>query len=265
MTDATDITRRNTVKHWVLYTLDAVEASTEGARGRGVVPDAVYEHAGGDDSIVFTDVREVAAKLSEMAREGNPFDQSTRPVNRRSAATDWDGPDVLYRYRLTDLGRAALLDLGTPSKRPNRNDLRDAERALDATPGHEPGWWQDEASEAGASPAAADRIETDVPGVVYASAADRGVIEDSAFDGVGARLADVFADTTFVLRGRDAAPAGDRGRFHPVILDVDGPTVEVGVHTAGAEAVDAGDFGRLVYEINRALQAVRDEYGDAAD
>lgn len=138
-------TRRNTVKHWVLTSLDAFEADSHDAetgynpaRQNGVTPGELLSFAGGDESIVFRGRQEVSNTLSALARDGKDA-----TVQRRTEATGFEDYDVRYRYRLTQAGREAIEALGVPSKLPNRHDLSDDERELDAQPGHEPGWWRD--------------------------------------------------------------------------------------------------------------------------
>lgn len=142
-------TRRNTVKHWVLFSLDAVEHANfdpetgeNPARESGVTPREMYEYAGGDSGRIFKSRNEVSAALSELARDS----YGDRLVNRRTDATGWRTSDVEYRYRLTGSGREAIEYLGVPARLPNRKEYdTDDERELHSEPNHVPGWWHDAA------------------------------------------------------------------------------------------------------------------------
>ena len=134
--------KENTVKHWCLYVLDAMEAEDQAPepydeytpREIGITADDIYHYAGGEDSIVFTHFNEISTKLSEMARE------TDKPplIERHAEGTSWEGPDVIYRYRLTDTGRTANRLLGRPEKLPNRKDFTEQERELSVKPRHKP-------------------------------------------------------------------------------------------------------------------------------
>lgn len=200
------VTRPNTVKHWVLYTLDSIEAEAHSdddpvnlAREEGVYPERIYEYAAGDDSIVFSNHWEISSALSKIARMNDNTDDP-RPVNRRTDATEWDGPDVHYRYRLTDYGRNVLLDLGVPEKLPNRRDYDAADRDLGVKPAHQPGWWQTDWELFGDEWDARDNdwTATDHPRVYYK---DEGatMFENRGYTKIGRKLADVFEGVTFVL------------------------------------------------------------------
>lgn len=136
------VTYENTVKHWVLYTLDAWEKKhdDEDPRGRevGARAEDLHEFAGAEDSIIFRNSNEVSSMLSQMFRDKDDV------VQRRSDATEFLGPDVRFDYRLGKHGRNVLLDLGTPTRLPNRQDLDEEERDLTVKPAHQPGWWRDD-------------------------------------------------------------------------------------------------------------------------
>lgn len=207
-----EVTYRNTVKHWLLYSLDGLEASREPpadddrdkpnpARDKGSYPSDIYEFAGGDDSIVFSSEREVSGTLSELARDGNPFDNSTRTVARRTEATEWEGTDVKYRYRLTEYGRNVLLDLGIPDKLPNRRDFDEEDRSLGVKPAHEPGWWQPDYELYSSEWDIRDNDwhATSHSRVFYKDPGSEGLGTDRGYQAIGEKLADYFPDVTFVL------------------------------------------------------------------
>lgn len=261
-----DVTYENTVKHWTLYTLDAIEAdrdpeddSENPARRDGVAPDEVYEYAAGDDSIIFRNRQEVSKVLGEMARKGNPFDPTTRPVERRSEGTDWDEPDVRYRYRLTEMGRDVLLELDRPTMLPNRQDFDDEDRELSVVPAHHPGWWEadyelydDEwdVRDHDWIPTEHNRVFLKDEG---AEALDRG------YRAIGTKLADEFQDVTFVLtvgphRSHDMAYA-IRDPWRKVVqIDIYSP---MAMHRSQEEV--SLNFEALVRDLRRGLAQVSDE------
>lgn len=200
------VTYSNTVKHWVLYALDAIECEHQNgesnpARENGTDAEAIYEHAGGEDSIVFRNPMEVRNALSEMARLAPPYQNQYRPVNRRTAATSFDDEiDVDYSYRLTQFGRERLVELGVPDELPNRRDYDTEERELpEVQPSHRPDWWMDSESGLDADTTWIEEtewVETDHDRVYYHSEADAfGRGEDSLV----ADIADAFPEATFVI------------------------------------------------------------------
>ncbi len=206
------VTRRNTVKHWTLYTLDAIEAEMQvddesadnfgenPQRSEGTLPEHIYEYAAGDDSIVFRNEQEISSALSEMGRMAPFYHNEDRPVNRRTDTTEWEGMDVQYRYRLTEFGREVLLDLGRPDKLPNRH-RENYERALSGVlPAHMPGWWLDEydlySSEWDIRNH--DWMETDHERVWFNDVGS-GIFANRGYDKIGYKLAETFEDVTFVL------------------------------------------------------------------
>lgn len=199
------VTSANTVKHWVLYTLDGIEAEHESedendAREDGITPERIYEYAGGEDSIVFNNRYEIGTVLSKMARRIQR-DEGPRPVNRRTTETDWEGADVNYRYRLTPFGRDVLLDLGVPDKLPNRNDFDETDRALGVKPAHEPGWWQDThelfADEWDIRDN--DWVESECEDVYFLDATDGEMARRRGYVNIAEDLKDAFPDVTFVM------------------------------------------------------------------
>lgn len=206
-----NVTYANTVKHWVLYTLDALEAEREPdadedtpntARDKGVYPREIYDFAAGDNSIVFKSIREIQATLSAMAKNGEPWEPESRPVNRRSESSEWDEADVEFRYRLNDYGRKVLMQLGVPEKLPNRRDLDDDARELSVQPAHQPGWWSDE-YELYDDEWDVNDNEWESLGAsnLYAkSDADAMMIDEKGYEYIGTKLAELFPeDVTFVL------------------------------------------------------------------
>lgn len=200
------VTSRNTIRHWVLYTLDGLESdnqeeSANPAREQGVYPETIYEYAAGDDSIVFTGKREIQSALSDMARDGASWEAESRPVNRRTDETDWDGVDVEFRYRLNEWGREVLLDLGVPEKLPNRRDFDEQDRALGVKPAHEPGWWMDEYElfDSEWDIRNNDWVAGSVDRLFYKDEADAAFATERGYDQIGEKLADLFPDVTFVL------------------------------------------------------------------
>lgn len=263
-----DVTYQNTVKHWVLYSLDAIEAEGDETdheqtpRNKGTTAGHIYEFAAGDDSIVFKNEQEIASVLSEMGRMAEYYQNDKRPVNRRTNATDWDGPDVKYRYRLTEYGRNVLLDLGVPEKLPNRRDFDESDRSLGVQPAHKPGWWQDEYE-----PFTDewdirqhDWIETDHERVYYKTESDYGLGDDRGYHSIGRKLAEAFPDVTFVLtvgpyRQHDLMYA-IRDPWRKVVqIDVYSP---MALHRGPDEVTN--NIEALASNLHKGLEAVTEEY-----
>jgi hypothetical protein len=178
-----------TVKHWVLYTLDALEYSTEPddntgttnqTRDSGAYPEDIFDFAAREESIVFKSAAEVGTTLSKLTRTGPQSNDDPRALNRRTDRTEWDTVDVEYRYRLNTHGRKALLDLGVPTKLPNHRDYDTDDRRLDVQPSHVPGWWQKAYEHYDDEWAinANDWLETDHERVFAKDEADFGMLED---------------------------------------------------------------------------------------
>lgn len=192
------------MKHWVLYTLDAIES--EGLemedqmdpRVTGSTPKRIYAYAGGDDSIVFRNKQEVSTALSEMGRMAPFYENENRPVNRRSLETEWDEADVHYVYRLTDFGRRVLLDLGVPDQLPNRRE-EDFDRDLVVEPSHRIGWWSEEFAHYGSEWDIRnnDWNETDHERVFYRDSASE-LFEDRGFLTFAKWIADQVPEATLV-------------------------------------------------------------------
>jgi hypothetical protein len=199
-----NVTSRNTVKHWTLYTLSGLEADNQDddenpVREDGALPAELFAFAAGEDSIIFTSEYEVSGALSDMARDGSPWEDESRAVNRRSNGTTWDGADVQYRYRLNDWGRRVLMELGVPSKLPNRPDMDEGERELSVKPAHDPTWWQSEYelySEAW-NPADNDWDATSHDRVFVKESA--GIAETRGYTSMVGDIADAFPGVTFVV------------------------------------------------------------------
>jgi len=264
------VTSRNTRAHWTLYTLDSMEAESEADRDdengenprrrSGTDPTDLYEYAAGDDSIVFQSSREVSNVLAELARMGNPFDQSTRPVNRRTAATEWDEADVDYRYRLTPMGRKVLRDLGRPDQLPNRRQ-DDYDRSLGGVrPAHQPGWWLEEYDLFSDEwdPRDNDWTTTDHERV-YFNDVGSGIFANRGYDKIGYKLAEAFEDVTFVLtvgpnRGHD---------MMYVIRDPWNPVVQIDIYSPMAmhRSTDqiTGTFEALARDLRKGLASVRED------
>ena len=271
------VTYEDTVKHWVLYTLDAIESESDPetkpdavedaantARQAGVYPEEIYEYAAGEDSIVFRNKREIQATLSDMARDGKSWEDGSRPVNRRTEATTWEGVDVEYRYRLNDFGRKVLLDLGVPQRLPNRRDFDEVDRGLGVKPAHQPGWWQDEydlfSDEWDIREN--DWIQADVENVYYKDEGDMAFAEDRGYKHIGTKLAEAFPDVTFVLtigpyRQHDLMYA-IRDPFRQVVqIDIYSP---MSLHRRNDEIT--ANFEALVTDLAKGLANVREEYDD---
>lgn len=213
--DTPTVTYPNTVKHWILYTLDAIEADAETpddesptesenpAREHGTTPDHIYDFAAGTDSIVFRNAHEIASSLSDMARLSEPWENEKRPVNRRTDATDWHGLDVEYRYRLTALGREILLDLGVPTKLPNRQTDEFDRDIGDVKPSHKPGWWKSDHEDYEYFTSEWDIDDNDWTPTdhdrLYYKDESAKLFEDRGYLSIGTDLTERFPDTTFVL------------------------------------------------------------------
>jgi len=267
------VTYRNTVKHWVLYSLDSIEAeghagddsSENPARRDGVYPERIYEYAGGEDSIVFRSKGEIQSALSAMARDGAAWEEQSRPVNRRTETTTWDSADVNYRYRLNDWGRDVLLDLGVPSQLPNRRDFDDDDRLLGVKPTHEPGWWQQadrdswELFDDEWDARDHDWFETGHDRVFIKEQADKAFVEDRDYLRIGYTLAHRFEDVTFVLtcgpyRQHDLMYA-IRDPFEPVVqIDVYSP---MAMHRSSEHIATA--IEELVDDMAKGLDSVGEE------
>ncbi len=269
-----EVTSPATVKHWTLFTLDAIEAEHEGddgentARDEGVYPEDIYEYAAGDDSIVFRNKREISSALSEMARQASWFGDEHRAVDRRTDATEWDGPDVRYRYRLTEFGRKVLLDLGVPSQLPNRQKA-EYDRELGVKPAHEPGWWIDEPEYElfGDEWDIRDHdwIETEHDRVYFKDEADAGLGEERGYLSIGTKLAEMFEDVTFVLT------IGPYRMHHDIGYAIRDPwrrVVQIDIYSPMAMNRSTREmttaFEDLVHGLRQGLPSVHEEYADSA-
>ncbi len=269
------VTYRNTVKHWVLYTLDALESEHEpeskadgenSIRSRGASPKDIYEFAAGDESIVFKSKSEIGRVLSSMGCSGSPFTDESRPVNRRCEASEWEGADVKYLYRMNEFGRNVLLDLGVPDKLPNRRDFDANDRSLGVKPGHHPGWWRDSpdyehyTDEWDVSDN--DWIETDHDRVYAKEEADHKLIENRNYVELGTEIAEAFPDVTFVLT---CGPY----RQHDLMYAIRDPwrkVVQIDIYSPMALHREEGEIARrirnLVSELHKGLRTVEDEYSE---
>lgn len=261
------VTYSNTVKHWVLYTLDGLEAdrATDNednpAREQGTYPEDIYEFAAGDDSIVFKSVREIQTTLSQMAREGEPWEDESRPVNRRTDSTEWSEADVEFRYRLNEFGRKVLLDLGVPEKLPNRRDFDDDDRALGVKPAHEPGWWQDDwelyDSEWDINDNEWGQLDHDR--VYVKGTGDYAMVNQRGYERIGTELAEAFPEVTFVLtcgpyRQHDLMYA-IRDPWRKVVqIDIYSP---MALHRGNEEIQHS--FEQLVRDLHAGLEAVSED------
>ena len=253
------VTSTNTAMHWILYALDAWESKDEQHREHGATPDNVWDEASdsNDESIVFRNVSEVRHQMKQLATDRDGLD-------RRTNETKWSGLDVDYRYRLSDHGRKALLDLGIPEYLPNRRDP-EHDRQLPMEPTHEPGWWLDTDDqpdweiEEGWSIDGHDWLQTNYDRVFYKDEADkwgRGELE------IVEDLSNAFPEAMFVItmgphRFHDLAYCL-RDPFNKVVqIDVYSP---VFLSRTGNEIrVTVQD---LVKELHEALESAEEEWGD---
>lgn len=267
-----EVTYANTVKHWVLYTLDALEASREPeedddrdipnpARDKGTYPNDIYQYAAGEDSIVFKSKREIQQTLSELARMGEPWEDESRPVNRRTDSTEWEEADVKFCYRLNEFGRNVVMDLGVPDKLPNRRDLDEEARSLGVKPAHQPGWWQDdyELYSDEWDIRNHDWNETEHPRVYFKDDGSEGLSEGRGYLKIGTELAEAFPDVTFVItvgphRMYDLMYA-IRDPWRKVVqIDVYSPMVM----SRGKDEIQA-NFEALVKDLHKGLESVAED------
>lgn len=267
-----EVTRRNTIKHWVLYTLDALEATREPgedddrglpnpARDKGSYPSDIYEYAAGDDSIVFRSVNEIQSMLSAMARDGVAWEPESRPVNRRTDSTEWDEADVEYRYRLNEYGRKVLLDLGIPDELPNRRDFDEDDRELGVRPAHEPGWWQDgyDLYDDEWDVRDNDWVESEYERVYFKDEGSKTFTE-RGYAAIGRDLAEAFPDVTFVLT------VGPH-RMHDMMYAIRDPwrkVVQIDIYSPMAlhrstEEITT-NFEHLVRDLKRGLANAEERY-----
>lgn len=267
------VTRPNTVKHWVLYTLDAIEAEhapeatphdadedggINTARDRGVTAKRIYEFAAGDDSIVFSNQTEISAALSDMGTMAQYYDNESRPVNRKAIGGDWYGPDCVYGYRLTGFGRSEILKLGVPDKLPNRHDFDDEDRVLGVKPAHEPGWWRDDWDHFSSEWSIYDNewVATDHDRVFYFRDAEewgRGELP------MVYEIADAFPNCTFVIT------MGPH-RFHDISYCIRDPfnwVIQIDIYSPGLILPDGREWDEhvsaLVTELHHALESVHED------
>ena len=175
--------RKNTRKHWVLYALSKHE--TEKGPNKAPNADELYEYAGGDDGIVFKNPKEVSSVLSKLRRKESLLDRRTR-------ATDWDGRDVNYEYRLNTSGIDQIVEIGAPDQLPNRRNLNDEDRSLSVSleQSHNPRQaWEGSSETAG-------WIDTEDPEVKYNSRADK--FERGEFE-VAKKVSDEFPGWTVLI------------------------------------------------------------------
>lgn len=268
------VTYPGTVKHWVLYTMDAIEAEhapestphdadedggINTAREDGVLPEDIYEYAAGDDSIVFKNHYEISTALSEMARSGDAG-FGNRPVDRRTNATDWGGPDVKYRYRLSSYGRNVLLDLGVPEQLPNREDYDSEDRELDVEPAHQPGWWQADSEYEHFTDEFDirdhDWLPSDHNRIFFKNESAEALSNNRGYYAMAEDLADAFPDVTFVLT---VGPY----RMHDLAYVIRDPwrkVVQIDVYSPMAMTRSPDEIKRnfegMVRDIHRGLESV---------
>lgn len=262
------VTSTNTVMHWILYALDAIEAEGDeledemNPREYGVKPERVYHYASdeNDESIVFRGVPEVRWQMKQLATD-------RYALARRTDETGWHDDDVDWYYRLNEEGRKALLDLGIPEYLPNRRDP-EFDRQLPMEPNHEPGWWltEDEQPdfdvEEGWKLGDNNWLSSDYERVYYKDAGDREMCNARGYVSFGEELAEAFPEVTFVLTCGPYRPHDlmyrIRDPFKKVVqIDVYSP---MAMHRSSDEITDA--FTSLVTDLHHALQQATEEFED---
>ena len=262
------VTGTNTVMHWILYALDAIEAEGDELEGEmnpreyGVKPERVYNYASdeNDESIVFRGVPEVRFQMKQLAEDRHA-------LARRTDETGWHSADVDWYYRLNDEGRNALLDLGIPEYLPNRRDP-EFDRQLPMEPSHQPGWWLDEDDqpdfdvEEGWEIQDNNWLTSDHERVFYKDAGDREMSEQRGYYRFGEELAEAFPEVTFVLTSGPYRPHDlmyrIRDPFRKVVqIDVYSP---MAMHRSSEEISEA--FSALVKDLHHALQQATEEFDE---
>ena len=256
-----DVTSENTVAHWILYALDAIESENpEENRENGHDAVDVWEHASDDEgeSIVFRGAPEVRHQMKVLSEDRGALDRRTE--------AEWvdDNPD--WQYRLNDEGRKALLDLGVPEYLPNRRDP-EFDRGLPVEPSHAPGWWlEDEEGEnpnfdvePGWTLNDNDWNESGIEGVYFKDDGDEMLSEDRGYTKIGEELKEAFPEVTFVLTCGTHRPHDlmyhIRDPFDKVVqIDVYSPMV---LHRSNGEITE--NFENLVKDLHRGLENVTEE------
>lgn len=198
------VTSENTVPHWVIYAMDAIEADDPADnREQGCDAETVYDYASDEDnnSLVFRDEHEVRHALKTLHNDRKALDC-------RTDETTWHGHDVDRFYRLNETGRKALLDLGKPEYLPNRRDP-EFDRGLPMEPNHTPGWWlgdddteDDEQFEVDAEWQLEDNDwiqDEEVASVYYKDEADALMADQRSYDAIAHELSEAFPEVTFVV------------------------------------------------------------------
>ena len=253
------VTSENTVAHWVLYALDAIESQNpEQHREVGQNAVDVYEHASDENgaSIVFRDAPEVRGQLKWLAEERDALDRRTDD--------EWVGDDPDWQYRLNEQGRNALLDLGVPEYLPNRRDP-EFDRELPMEPSHAPGWWRED--DDGGNPnfevepgwSMDDRDDwvawsEESDRIFFKDAGDASLAKQRGYHKIAVELAEAFPEVTFVVTCGPHRPHDlmyrIRDPFDKVVqIDVYSP---MALHRETAEITE--NIERLVRGLHRGLE-----------
>lgn len=262
------VTSANTVAHWVLYALDAIESQNpDQTREVGSNAVDVWEHASDDngESIVFRDAPEVRSQLKWLAEE--------RGALARRTDDEWVNGDPEWQYRLNDDGRKALLDLGVPEYLPNRRDP-EFDRQLPMEPSHAPGWWYEDDDDGGNPNFAIedgwsydDRQDwvawsEDSEQVFFKDAADASMAKQRGYEKIATELAEAFPEVTFVVtcgpyRSHDLMYR-IRDPFDKVVqIDVYSP---MALHREPEQIQES--FEQLVCDLHHGLENVTEEVVD---
>lgn len=262
------IPKKNTVAHWTLYTLSGIEESEASsgcneARQDGVTPERVYKFAAGDDSIVFDNVREISSALSKLADRKEEWHYN-RVCERKSEETDWEGPDVRYRYRITSFGRMLLSSLGTPDKLPNRRYYDTGDRDISVLPNHDPDWWKDthELYSSEWNPYDNEWVPTSIDNAYFKNEAQEETVKRRGYMHLVEELAEAFPDVTFVVGCKPFASYD----LAYAIRDPWTPVVQFSIYTSLAlhrpdDEINAY-FTSLVEELHHALEQEHMEAGE---
>jgi hypothetical protein len=264
------VTSENTVPHWVIYALDAIESEhPEQHRDQGNKPEDVWDYASDEDgeSLVFRSCPEVRHQMKQLATERGALE-------RRTDETGWHESDVDWYYRLSEHARNALLDLGVPEYLPNRRDP-EFDRGLPMEPSHEPGWWLDDTED---NPdfdvdeewdlldndwITVSPVETDKDGgIFYKDNSDAEMAVSRGYTELAEELHEAFPDVTFVMtcgpyRTHDLMYR-IRDPFRKVVqIDVYSP---MAIHRETEEITES--FESLVHDLHHALESAAEDFDE---